>query len=68
MKKRGNKSKRGAVRKIHINLPEEVHVKLRVKCALEDVTIQEWVAGLIEQELKGLTLLPEQKRKRTRNG
>lgn len=39
--------RRPPVRKIHINLPEDVHRRLRVKCALEDVTIQEYVAGLI---------------------
>jgi len=45
MAKRENR--RPAIRKIHINLPEEVHQKLRVKCALEDVTIQEFVEALI---------------------
>ena len=49
--------KRPPIRKIHINLPEEVHKKLRVKCALEDVTIQEWVARLIERELRDLSVL-----------
>lgn len=45
MKKRTNK--RPPIRKIHINLPEDVHQKLRVKCALQDVTIQEFVEALI---------------------
>lgn len=49
-------SKRPPIRKIHINLPEEVHQKLRVKCALEDVTIQEWVSNLIKQGLRDVTL------------
>ena len=39
--------KRPPIRKIHINLPKDVHQKLRVKCALEDVTIQEFVLSLI---------------------
>ncbi|RLB87281.1 MAG: hypothetical protein DRH50_17090 [Deltaproteobacteria bacterium] len=41
------KEPRSAVRRIHVNLPEEVHQKLRVKCALEDVTIQDFVSDLI---------------------
>ena len=39
-------------RKIHVALPDDVHRKLRVKCALEDVTIQEYVCRLIEQDVK----------------
>ena len=35
------------LKKIHINLPEEVHKKLRVKAALEDVSIQAFVAGVV---------------------
>jgi hypothetical protein len=34
-------------RKIHIDLSEEIHQKLRVKTALEDVSIQKFVEGLI---------------------
>ena len=41
------KEPRSAVRRIHVNLPEEVHQKLRVKCALEDITIQDFVSELI---------------------
>ena len=35
------------LKKIHINLPEKVHKKLRVKAALEDVSIQAFVAGVV---------------------
>jgi predicted HicB family RNase H-like nuclease len=52
--KRGNK--RPSIRKIHINLPEEVHQKLRVKCALEDVTIQEFVERLIMESVDDVKL------------
>jgi plasmid stability protein len=38
-------------RKIHINLPKDIHLKLRVKCAYENRTIQEYVAELIKEEL-----------------
>ena len=48
--------KRPAIRKIHINLTEEAHQKLRIKCAMEDLTIQDYVAGLIEESLKDTDL------------
>jgi len=38
-------------RKIHINLSEETHRKLRVRCAVDDLTIQQFVEGLIEEAL-----------------
>jgi len=50
------KSKQVDVRRIHVNLPEEVHQKLRVKCALEDVTIQQFVANLITNAVKGIRI------------
>ena len=43
-------------RKIHVALPDDVHRKLRVKCALEDVTIQEYVARLIKADIEDLEL------------
>jgi len=43
-------------RKIHVALPDEVHQKLRVKCALEDVTIQQYVAELLAENLKHVML------------
>jgi len=43
-------------RKIHVALPDEVHQKLRVKCALEDVTIQEYVSRLIAKDVQDLEL------------
>lgn len=43
-------------RKIHVALPEEVHQRLRVKCALEDVTIQQYVVELLAENLKHVKL------------
>ncbi|HIC99840.1 MAG TPA: hypothetical protein EYP05_00665 [Piscirickettsiaceae bacterium] len=43
-------------RKIHVALPDEVHQKLRVKCALEDVTIQEYVSRLIAKDVQDVEL------------
>lgn len=42
--------------KIHIKLAEEIHAKLRVKCALERKTIQGFVSGLLEQAVEDVTL------------
>jgi len=50
------RSKQADVRRIHVNLPEEVHQKLRVKCALEDMTIQEYVSRLIAKDVQGVEL------------
>jgi hypothetical protein len=41
------KTKKVDIRRIHVNLSDEVHWKLRVKCALMDATIQQFVANLI---------------------
>jgi len=43
-------------RKIHVALPDNVHQKLRVKCALEDVTIQEYVSRLIALDVQEVEL------------
>ena len=44
------------LKKIHINLPEKVHKKLRVKAALEDVSIQAFVARVITAEVSDVRL------------
>ncbi len=38
-------------KKIHIRLPEGLHKKLRIKCAFKDVTMQEYVEGLVREDL-----------------
>ena len=38
-------------KKIHIRLPNELHKKLRVKCAYEDVSVQEYVERLIREDV-----------------
>lgn len=47
-------------KKIHINLPEDVHKKLRIKCALEDSTMQDFVLGILQQAIDDVQL-PEGK-------
>jgi len=49
-------------RKIHVALPEEVHQRLRVKCALEDVTIQQYVARLLSESVKDIEITNRSKR------
>ena len=44
-------------RKVHITLSEETHQRLRIKCAIEDVTIQEFVARLIENSVADVELM-----------
>jgi predicted HicB family RNase H-like nuclease len=43
-------------RKIHVDLPEEIHRKLRVKAALEDVSMQAYVARVVEKAVKDVPL------------
>lgn len=43
-------------RKIHVDLPEDIHRKLRVKAALEDVSMQAYVARVVEKAVKNVTL------------
>jgi len=37
---------------IHIRLSEELHQKLRIKVANENITIQDWVEKLITDNIK----------------
>lgn len=38
-------------RMIHVRLSTELHRRVRIQAAEKDVTIQDWVRGLIEREL-----------------
>jgi plasmid stability protein len=49
-------------RKIHIALPEDVHQRLRVKCAVEDTSMQEFVATLLAEAVRDVRM-PTKKRK-----
>jgi hypothetical protein len=42
----------GGRRKIHVDLPEDIHRKLRVKAALEDMSMQAFVARVVERAVK----------------
>jgi predicted HicB family RNase H-like nuclease len=54
-------------RKIHVDLPEEIHRKLRVKAALEDVSMQAFVARVVERAVRDVPL-PDGGNHRSRKG
>lgn len=39
-------------RKIHIALPDDVHQRLRVRCAVEGVSMQQFVERLLTEYVK----------------
>ena len=42
-----------AERKIHIRMKEDLHRRLRIRCAELDTTIQDFVVELLDRELSG---------------
>ena len=54
------------LRKIHIDLPEEVHRKLRVKAALEDRSMQAFVAQVIAEAVDDVVIPETGKTKKKR--
>jgi len=46
-------------RKIHVSLTEDVHQLLRVKCAIKNLTLQEYVSVLIEDDVRDVRLSKE---------
>ena len=53
-------------RKIHVDLPEEVHRKLRVKAALEDTSMQAFVARVVSEAVRDVVIPATSRRKRSR--
>jgi hypothetical protein len=51
-------------RKIHVDLPEHVHQKLRVKAALEDVSMQAFVARIVDEAVKDVVVSKFSSRKK----
>ncbi len=43
-------------KKIHVDLPEEVHQRVRVKAALEDVSMQALVAEIVTKAVADIVL------------
>ena len=44
------------IRKLHLNIPEDVHQRLRVICAYEDKSMQDFVTELIAEAVKDVRL------------
>ena len=43
-------------RKIHVDLPRDIHRKLRIKAALEDVSLQAFVTRVLTAAVKDVEL------------
>ena len=50
MKKQQHKQE--GTRMIHVRLPEELHKRVRISAAEDDMTIQEWVAMAIRNQFR----------------
>ncbi len=46
-----NNLKRPEARMVHVRLTEELHKRLRIRAAETDMTLQDWVAVAIKNEL-----------------
>ena len=64
----GTVSKKSAVerRKIHVDLPAELHHKLRIKAALDGVSSQAFMAQLVAEAVGGIAL-PSTRKQPTRS-
>ena len=51
-------------RKIHVDLPEDVHQRLRVKAALLDMSMQGFVTEVVKKEVADVVLPKNKGRKR----
>ena len=54
---------RSAKRKIHVDLPMELHQKLRIKAALDGLSIQALVAQLVSDAVGNLKIPPPVKKR-----
>jgi hypothetical protein len=54
-------------RKIHILLPETIHQSLRIKCAVEDQTILNFVTALITEAVKDIKVVNRNRTKLKEN-
>jgi hypothetical protein len=44
-------------KKIHIKIPDDLHRKLRTKCAYLDISLQDYVLKLLEENLSGCEII-----------
>ena len=43
-------------RKIHIILGEDLHKRIRIRCAVEDRSIQKYVASVLQRDMEGFEI------------
>ena len=43
---------RAKMRMVHILIPDNIHRRVRVRCAYEDRSVQDYVATLIERDMR----------------
>lgn len=56
MKQKTTQEKTAQEKKIHIVLPGDLHQRLRVKCALEDMSIQQYVEDVLQKVTKDIQI------------
>lgn len=54
------------VKLIHIRLPEEIHKKVRIKCAYEDISIQGYIKNLVSEDVAEYVIENPRKKKSSR--
>ena len=37
---------------INIEIPDELHKKIKIQCAIEEVTLKDYVVSVLEEKLK----------------
>ncbi len=62
VKKSKTIERQNEAKKIHVTLSEELHKKVKVKCAYDDLSIQFYVEKLIREDLEGYTVQVKQKK------
>ncbi len=48
---------------IHIRLPENIHKKVRVKCAYDDISMQDYIKNLISENVAEYEIKNPKKKK-----
>ena len=46
-----NKQRKSNKRMIHVRIPEDLHMRLRIRAVKTDTTMQDWVGAAIRNEL-----------------
>ena len=47
-----SREQRAKMRMVHILLPKDLHRRVRLRCVYEDKSIQDYVAGVIERDMR----------------